>query len=264
MQSQLIELTEEQKTSFYQDGYILVKQVFTPEEMMLMDDGFSKLKEIANSLVSPDLDKRVSIEHGGARFTLEDNGHTHVVRHIAWAGAQDEHLNRLGSDPRLVHLACQLLGTDSAQQLIHQAHYKDPGGNVAFGWHQDSTHRGMGNGMFEDLNGNGSYVQIACAVDNVTEENGPLQIIHGTGQLGHKPHSNLVIDKEWANESNIVTPRAQRGDCLLFGPYTIHGSQPNRSNHSRRVFINGFAQPGAWRGQARPDGDGIGRLLHKP
>ena len=263
-QNQLIQLSDEQQREFYQNGYTLVKQVFTAEEMDLIDAGFNNLKRIAHSLTHSGLDKRVAINHGGSRFTLENNGESHVVRHIAWAGAQDENLNRLGSDPRLVHLACQLLGSDSVQQLIHQAHYKDPGGNVAFGWHQDSEHRGMSRGEFVDLNGNGSYVQIACAVDDVTMENGPVQMIHGTGQLGHQPHTDLVVDAKWIDHEKIVTPCAKRGDCLLFGPYTIHGSQPNRSTKSRRVFINGFAQPGAWKSQPHPDMNKVGRTLKKP
>jgi ectoine hydroxylase-related dioxygenase (phytanoyl-CoA dioxygenase family) len=32
------------------------------------------------------------------------------------------------------------------------------------------------------------------------------------------------------------------GDVLMWNPFTIHGSQPNRSTRSRRVYINGFAR----------------------
>jgi hypothetical protein len=46
---------------------------------------------------------------------------------------------------------------------------------------------------------------------------------------------------------------------LLFGPYTFHRSLPNRSTRPRRVFINGFAHPGA-NSRVYP-GDGAGRTL---
>ena len=32
------------------------------------------------------------------------------------------------------------------------------------------------------------------------------------------------------------------GDVVLWSPYAIHGSQPNRSAESRRLYINGFAR----------------------
>jgi hypothetical protein len=32
------------------------------------------------------------------------------------------------------------------------------------------------------------------------------------------------------------------GDVVIWNAYTIHGSQPNRSRHSRRLYINGFAR----------------------
>jgi ectoine hydroxylase-related dioxygenase (phytanoyl-CoA dioxygenase family) len=49
------------------------------------------------------------------------------------------------------------------------------------------------------------------------------------------------------------------GSVLLLGPYTVHGSKPSRSKHARRVFINGYAYPGANR-RVYP-GKGAGRKV---
>jgi ectoine hydroxylase-related dioxygenase (phytanoyl-CoA dioxygenase family) len=49
------------------------------------------------------------------------------------------------------------------------------------------------------------------------------------------------------------------GSVLLFGPYSVHGSQPNTSARPRRTFINGYAYPGA-NARIYP-GEGAGRLL---
>jgi hypothetical protein len=35
------------------------------------------------------------------------------------------------------------------------------------------------------------------------------------------------------------------GTTIFLHPFTIHGSRPNLSNRSRRVFINGYCYPGA-------------------
>lgn len=49
------------------------------------------------------------------------------------------------------------------------------------------------------------------------------------------------------------------GDVAFFHPYSIHGSQPNNSNGPRRVFINGFAYPGA--NKKKYPGRGTGRTV---
>jgi ectoine hydroxylase-related dioxygenase (phytanoyl-CoA dioxygenase family) len=51
----------------------------------------------------------------------------------------------------------------------------------------------------------------------------------------------------------------EQGSVLLLGPYTVHGSKPNRSKNARRVFINGYAYPGANR-RVYP-GKGAGRKV---
>jgi ectoine hydroxylase-related dioxygenase (phytanoyl-CoA dioxygenase family) len=35
------------------------------------------------------------------------------------------------------------------------------------------------------------------------------------------------------------------GDVVLFGPFVIHGSSPNTSDGPRRLFLQGYALPGA-------------------
>jgi len=52
----------------------------------------------------------------------------------------------------------------------------------------------------------------------------------------------------------------EAGSVLLFGPYSFHCSAPNDSTRPRRMFINGFAYPGA-NTRIYP-GDGAGRLVH--
>ena len=52
----------------------------------------------------------------------------------------------------------------------------------------------------------------------------------------------------------------QPGDVAFFHPYSIHGSEPNISQGPRRVFINGFAYPGA--NQKKYPGHGAGRTVY--
>jgi ectoine hydroxylase-related dioxygenase (phytanoyl-CoA dioxygenase family) len=178
------------------------------------------------------------IVHHGSRFTFAPNNH---VRHVSFCGNAEPVLLQFGRDARLLAIAVGLLGSREMDQLINQAHYKRPGSAVTFDWHQDSSHRGIGSGGFTDINGRGSYVQILLAIDDSTADNGPLEFIPGSNKLGH-----LGADlSHRIDPARRVTPMLKRGDVVAFGPFTVHGSQANLSNKSRRVFINGFAFPGA-------------------
>ena len=107
----------------------------------------------------------------------------------------------------------------------------------------------MGDGRFVDINGTGSYVQIAIPLDDVTAENGPLGLVRGSNILGHVEHAHnelgqAIFPPDLVDQSQVVFPTPQAGDVLIFGPYTVHGSGENESEQWRRVFINGFATEG--------------------
>ena len=249
-------MSGEQVRAFYERGFVVVPDVFTAAELDTMRAAFERLQEAASELDAPAMVR-------GSQFVVErvrENGSSRVrIDRIVWCGAAEPVLSAFGRDRRLVRLAAQLLGAGEMSQLINQAHFKLPGDGVAFPWHQDSTHRRYGRDEWKDLNGRGSYVQTIIAVDDVTEDNGPLEFLPGSCLRGHldlPPDGALPHDLD---PSRAVAATMRAGSVLLFGPYTIHRSLPNRSDHPRRVFINGFAYPGA-NSRVYP-GDGAGRMV---
>lgn len=183
---------------------------------------------------------------------------------ISQCGKQEPVLAALGSDPRLLTLAADVLdqqalataGEHSLHQIINQAHFKAPGDGVDFPWHQDSINRGYHTGRFADVHGNRSYVNIAIAVDPETTENGPLSVYAGSHTRGHLRVSSTAARQgqfDWdfprhagLSEHRRVTPLLQPGDAIAFGMYVVHGSEANtHATQWRRAFINGFAWPSA-------------------
>lgn len=222
---------------FHEQGFVHVKQVFSAQEMDQIDAAFERLYALSQEVSQPG--QSDSVTHQGSRFTYGQG--SQYVRHIAFCGNAEPALLTFGRDPKLLAIASALLGSREMDHLINQAHYKRPGSAIVFDWHQDCQHRGINTGGFEDINGKGSYVQMALAIDDATANNGPLEFIAGSnkqGNLGPKP-------AEKADMSKRVAPLIKRGDVAAFGPFTIHGSEANLSDKSRRVFINGFAYPGA-------------------
>lgn len=253
-------LDADQLREFFEIGFVVSPQVFAAAEIQDMRAAFARLEETAYRLQSTQI-------YGGSQFVLhrgvDERGVDRVrIDRIVWCGAIEPILATLGEDPRLLEMASQVLGSEEMNQLINQAHFKLPWDGVQFPWHQDSTHRRYGGTQWRDLNGHGSFVQMVTAVDDVTEDNGPLQFIPGSCRLGHVqlPADGLDgLPTDLLDRATAVTVTMPAGSVLLFGPYVFHRSLPNRSERPRRVFINGFAYPGA-NLRAYP-GNGAGRLL---
>jgi ectoine hydroxylase-related dioxygenase (phytanoyl-CoA dioxygenase family) len=251
-----MQLTSRQLEKFFSVGYVVRRDVFAPSEVHELRRAFERLERAAYRL-------RETCMHRGSLFVLSPIADDRVpvsIQRIVWCGAAEPKLSEFGSDPRLLSMASQILGSKRMNQLINQAHFKIPGDGVEFPWHQDSTHRRYGHGCWNDANGRGSYVQTVIAVDHVTEDNGPLQLIPGSCKLGHLglPEGQLPTDRLDPRAAVSATMRA--GSVLLFGPYTFHRSTPNRSHRPRRIFLNGFAYPGA--NTRTYPGEGAGRVVY--
>ncbi|MFT5583817.1 MAG: ectoine hydroxylase-related dioxygenase (phytanoyl-CoA dioxygenase family) [Cognaticolwellia sp.] len=147
-------------------------------------------------------------------------------------------------------------------QLIQQAHFKLPGDGVEFSWHQDASNRRYGSPLWTDINGQGSFVQIAVAVDPMGAQNGGLQVLPGTHHLGFVADPETgCIPQEHLDLTRPTHLEMAPGDAALFGPFLIHGSGPNKGSTSRRLFLQGYACPGANRRRYPGSGIGVPRML---
>ncbi|MGM0558041.1 MAG: phytanoyl-CoA dioxygenase family protein, partial [Myxococcota bacterium] len=244
-----------QLESFDRDGYLVVRGVFDAQEVEQMRGAFTRLEAAAQGL-----DGKVMKD--GAQFVCDamPDGSTRIHR-VVWCGAAEPLLLRFGRDPRLLSLVSQLTRAEAFDQLINQAHFKFPGDDVTFEWHQDSKHRRYGTELWNDVDGRGSFIETTTAIDPMTEHNGPLQFIPGSHKRGHielDPQTGQIPEDAF-DASDAVTLTMEPGDVALFGPFTLHGSGPNNSDIPRRLFLNGFALPGA--NKREYPGDGAGRRV---
>jgi ectoine hydroxylase-related dioxygenase (phytanoyl-CoA dioxygenase family) len=238
-------------------GFVIFENVFTDDEVRRARDEFDRLAARAASVEN-------GAERDGAVFFVHPiergpRAGSKAIDRVCWAGAAEPVLRRIGEDRRLLEPVSRLLGSDSMDHLINQAHFKLPDDGVTFPWHQDSTHRRYGTDLWTDVNGRGSYVQTVLALDDVDEHNGPLRFLPGSQRAGHLglPREGTLPSELAAIEPVAATMKA--GSVALFGPYVVHGSSANRSSRSRRVLINGYAYRGANR-RVYP-GRGAGRRL---
>jgi len=240
-------LSDSQIEEFFTRGFFCVENVFTRKEIAEMGTALDRITEMASPI-------HATTMHKGAQFVVDGSR----IDRVVWCGAVEPVLLDYAKDPRLLNPVSQLLGSQSMQQLICQFHPKLPGDQVAFDWHQDSQHRAYGTEHWEDINGKGSYVQTLTAIDEITLDNGPVCFVPSPYTMGH-----LSLDKNDVNSlvdlSKAVPLLMKPGSTAFFGPYVVHGSKPNNSNKKRRVFINGYAYPGA--NKRDYPGEGSGRIL---
>ena len=241
-------LTKQQIEDFYTVGFIVIKKLFTEQEIAQIKTSFDRLQKTA-------LELQKTCEFQGSQFVVEGSR----IDRIVWMGGAEPTLLKYGEDSRILGPCSQLLNVEKFEQLICQGHYKLPGDAVKFDWHQDCQHRGEGSLDWIDVDGRGSYVQTLMAIDESTPENGPVYFVPYSTKYGYLELEKKADPTQHFDLNSAVPLIMQPGDVAFFHPYAIHGSYPNKSNGPRRVFINGFAYPGA--NQKVYPGTGSGRTV---
>ena len=114
-------LTSAQIAEFYDQGFIILPQVFDARDIAAMAAACERLKALAQ-----DLDGTVL--HQGANFAVDqvevDGKQVARIRRISWCGGAEPVMLEYGSDPRLLSIAADLLDSAEMNQLINQLHFK--------------------------------------------------------------------------------------------------------------------------------------------
>ena len=219
---------------FYNLGYCLIPNLFDKREIAQISNLFDRLQKIAGSLNATQYVK-------GTQFVVEGKS----IQRVVWSCSIEPELRKFGTDPRISKVVAAILGSSKFDHLICQTHFKLPGDDVEFAWHQDTEHRRFGTELWKDVNGRGSYVQTVTAVDAMHLSNSPIMVIPKSSHLGHLALNVGNNRQKYVDETKLVPIVMEPGSVLFFGPYLIHGSMKNTSSQARRVFINGFSYPGA-------------------
>ena len=241
-------LTHEQLKHFDDEGYIVVKALFSQDDVKAIGAHLDTVLEGAQRRVTEyvaaehaagrELPQNFRCEYSGERGSASimvaqrDESHPPVIKLVSWAGGVAPDLLTLSRRPHVTIPVGQLLGSEKA----------DP--------HQDIQFRRLFDENWEDLNKKGSFVQVLTAIDPTPLESGPLMVMPGS----HKEDLQLdTIEKEERlarvqqkyDLSKAEALLLEPGDTLFMHPLLLHFSGENTSQNPRRLFINGFSYPGA-------------------
>ncbi|WP_299620579.1 phytanoyl-CoA dioxygenase family protein [Pelagibius sp.] len=232
---------QDHAAQFWDEGYAVVRGVFDAAEVAEMAAAFDRLQARALAGGRNWRDRNTF-------FCLADDPRKgRILRYVQWPGWIDETLERVRRDPRLLAILEPLIGGD-LKQIINQMHWKPPGADAEFGFHQDSRSRHPRT-AYRDLAT--SYIQTGIAVDPQHEENGAMIVCPGSHRLGELPYErdkramNQALDtgdlaRLGADAEKTLVLDMAPGDLAFWHVHTLHGSGPNRSTMDRRFYINGY------------------------
>ncbi|MEK9873067.1 MAG: ectoine hydroxylase [Betaproteobacteria bacterium] len=217
---------------FERDGYALIEDLFSEEEVSSWD------AEIQSLAATEEIKKRDE--------SFLEPGSTNV-RSIFRVHMLSDLVDRLVRDPRLLDLARTILGSDV---YVHQsrANLKPGFRGKEFYWHSDFETWHVEDGM-------PAMRAISCSVlltDN-DDTNGPLMLMPGSQKyfiscVGETPdnHYKESLKKQeygvpdddslrfLAKQCGIKTIKARAGSVVFFDCNTMHGSNSNISPFDRR------------------------------
>lgn len=229
-------LNQRQREFFLENGFLLVEEAVDASLLAELRSDFSQWVEESRRHSSP----YGETTDGRPRFDLEP-GHSAVRPGLRRVNApievSDAYL-RATTDSRMADCVAELIGPNVT--LHHtKVNSKLPGGHTEVKWHQDFPFTPHSN---DDI------VTALLMVDEVTEENGPLQVVPGSHRgpihsLWHDGSFTGAIGDDIAEEckAKARTCVGAAGSVCLMHTRLLHGSTPNRSARPRTLHISVYS-----------------------
>jgi phytanoyl-CoA hydroxylase len=219
-----LELTDEQLKHYDEQGYIILEDLFSAEEMDHIRGVIDELDEESERALKAKGQDFINIA-GQINF----NGNINFLR---------PELQQFIADRRFVDLTTTILGPDT-KLYWDQSVYKRPEANKDFPWHQD-------NGYTPTLPEH--YLTCWLALDDAKIENGCIWIQPGSHKQGFVPH--VKTDIGWVcyfgEEEGIPVP-LKKGSMVAFHSLLFHRSKPNLSKtETRKAYVIQYSEDGSY------------------
>ncbi|MDG1235647.1 MAG: phytanoyl-CoA dioxygenase family protein [Amylibacter sp.] len=228
-------LTQKQKDQFWREGVLVVEDAVTSDQLADLRGVFADWVEESRGHT----DDYGETMDGRPRFDLQP-GHSAAIPGLRRVQSPEEVSDVFANTmraARTVDMCVELIGP--ALRFHHgKVNSKMPGTATAVKFHQDFPFQPMTN---DDI--------ITCLLflDDVTLENGPLEVVPGThkGPIYSHWHggrfTGAVADSvKDEHIGNLVKCTGKAGSVCLMHARLLHGSAPNKSDKPRTLYITTY------------------------
>jgi ectoine hydroxylase-related dioxygenase (phytanoyl-CoA dioxygenase family) len=225
-------LTDEQIGKFRRDGVLTVPNAVTSNQLAALRADMDRWVDESRSHDGP----YGETTDGRPRFDVQP-GHSEdrpALRRVSAPTEVSVAHREVMADSAMVDMVADLIGPDV--RLHHtKVNTKLPGATTEVQWHQDFPFT---------PHSNADLVTALLMVDEVTAENGPLEVVPGShkGPIHSLWHDGVFTgaihpDAAAAMRDAAVPCMGPAGSVCLMHTRLAHASAPNRSNRSRTLFI---------------------------
>ena len=225
-------LNQTQIDQFQSNGFLLLENAIPENKLEVLNREFDQWVEEsrtqhANYGKTLDGRPRFSVQPG---HSAENPG----LRRIASPNELSSNYLDVMRSSIAVDAVCDLFGPNLRFNNA-KINSKLPGAGTEVKYHQDFP--------FE-LHSNDDLMTVLYFLDDVTEDNGPLEVVPGShkGPLHNHWHNGVftgAVSDEVAQQAsnNAVTCAGKAGTACLMHTRLLHGSAPNQSGIARTLFI---------------------------
>ncbi len=245
--------TQAELQQYEELGFFCREGVFSPDELVELRSATENVhKQVLEAADCDDAAPIDLIDNQkfqmvlGSTIKWEWRDDLRAIRSMEPTAHLDARFEALVDDPRLWQPSADIIGSDELSLFSDKLNVKRPGG-APFPWHQEGPYWAYG---AEDLE---HIVSALTYIDEGTEENGCLWIIPGSHRHGALQNLKnrgvlgaLYTDVELVDEEAMAVA-VPAGSVLWFHRDIVHGSQSNRADTNRRVFVTAYQPAGLHR-----------------
>ena len=242
---QLRTLTEEQVAQFKLNGFLTVENVLTPEEVETIA---AHSDVIAAGEAENIPSTSIQIEPAVAQSGKPIDNQVLSVRKLYNLAVYDDIMWSHVTNPKVVDIIADLLGTDDIKMYADQFFMKAPKGvGSAQRWHQDSA-------SWRDIFPM-DLVSAWTALDHATEENGCLNFLPGTHRWGmvRGEQLSVFLDDLGGEQWPVVPAPLTPGSISFHHSLTLHMSNANLSGKRRRGYAIHYMRASSWKDESVTD-----------
>jgi ectoine hydroxylase-related dioxygenase (phytanoyl-CoA dioxygenase family) len=219
-----MKFTKEHLDAYHRDGYVVMRQFFSKEEVHLL-----YTLAIGDEVISNKSYDRIDASGLKTKLAL-------------WYSLDESLYSKFARSERIVSAVEQILGGKAAH-YHSKLMQKEPKTGGAWEWHQDYGYWYKNNGFLLP-----EMLSVLTALTPATKENGCLQMIRGSHKMGRVEHGfsgeQVGADMEKVNEALKIMPldylEMEAGDTAFFHCNTLHASAANLSDKPRWSIITAY------------------------